>query len=130
MLKEFDKWNSHKKDLEIKDGKIFFKEWEIWRTAIWLNIGSESCGKWETFRRPVLIIKKLSGTSCIAIPLTSKPKDGSWFSEITIHDEKSWALLYQIRMMSTNRFQRRLATLDDKDFFQVKEKLKYLLELP
>jgi len=33
-------------------------------------------------------------------------------------------------MFSTNRFQRRLATLDDADFIRVKEKLEALLELP
>lgn len=53
----------------------------------------------------------------------------SWFIDITIHGEKRYALLYQLRMFSTNRLQRRLATLDDADFTWVKEKLEVLLEL-
>jgi mRNA-degrading endonuclease toxin of MazEF toxin-antitoxin module len=66
---------------------------------------------------------------CIGIPLTSKNKIGSWFETITLNNESKVALVYQIRMFSTNRFQRRLATLDDNDFKKVKEKLKALLEL-
>ena len=48
---------------------------------------------------------------------------------VTVHGEKRYALLYQIRMFSANRFQRRLASLDEADFKRVKEKLEALLEL-
>jgi mRNA-degrading endonuclease toxin of MazEF toxin-antitoxin module len=65
----------------------------------------------------------------IGIPLSSQEKTGTWFTDITILGEKRWALLYQIKMFSTNRFQRRLATLDDKDLIKVKEKLEQLLQL-
>ena len=130
MNKDFDTWNSQKKSLDVRENKLYFKEGEIWWCSVGINIGSESCGKGETFRRPILILKKLSSTSCIAIPLTSKEKHGTWFEDITIHHIKSWALLYQIRMMSINRFQRRLATLEENEFVRIKQKLKILLELP
>ena len=94
-----------------------------------LNIKTESCGKGEDYQRPVLVLRKLSAESFVGVPLSSKKKEGTWFCEITVHEEKRYALLYQIRMFSTNRFQRRLATLDDTDFRKVKEKLKALLEL-
>ncbi len=76
-----------------------------------------------------MVLKKLSSVSFIGIPLSTKEKIGSWFATITVHNEKRFALLYQIRMFSTSRLQRRLATLDDTDFNQVKEKLEVLLEL-
>lgn len=129
MQKDFDLWNEQKKGLEVCDKHIFFKEWEVRRTSIWLNIWWESCGKWSTFRRPVLIIKKLSSISCIVLPMTSKYKTGTWFSEIIIHAQRSRILLYQIRIISIKRLQRRYATIDKKDFFIIKEKLKQLLEL-
>ena len=72
MFKDFDTWNELKKKIEISSPNIFIKEWEIWWVNMWLNIKSESCWKWENFRRPVLIIKKLSHSSCIVVPLVQK----------------------------------------------------------
>jgi mRNA-degrading endonuclease toxin of MazEF toxin-antitoxin module len=129
MEKDFDKWNSVKKELENSQRKLFFKEGEIWWMSVGVNIANESCGKGEIFRRPVLILRKLSGNSFIGIPLSSKEKNGSWFVDVSINNQKRCVLLYQIRMFSTNRFESRLATLDDNDFKKVKEKLEQLLKL-
>ena len=129
MQKDFDQWNTKKKSLEEVEKKFLFKTGDIWWCSVGLNIKAESCGKGDDFQRPVLVLKKLSATSFIGIPLSTQEKTGTWFTEITISGEKRWALLYQVRMFSTNRFQRRLATLDDKDFVRVKEKLEALLEL-
>jgi mRNA-degrading endonuclease toxin of MazEF toxin-antitoxin module len=129
MEKDFDKWNSVKKKLENNQRKFFFKEGEIWWMSIGVNIANESCGKGEVFRRPVLVLRKLSGNSFIGLPLSSKEKIGSWFADVSINNNKRCVLLYQIRMFSTNRFESRLATLDDNDFKKVKEKLEQLLKL-
>jgi mRNA-degrading endonuclease toxin of MazEF toxin-antitoxin module len=129
MKKNFDSWNSKKKFLEYREEKFLFKEADIWWCSVGLNIGSESCGKGKDFQRPVLILRKLSKNSFIGIPLSTQEKEGSWFTDITIHGQKRYALLYQIRMYHTNRFQRRLATLDQPDFMKIKQKLEQLLEL-
>lgn len=129
MEQQYDNWNNVKKHLSKREQKFFFKEGEIWWVSLGQNLGTESYGKGETFRRPVLIVKKLSGDSCIVLPLTSKLKKGSWFVDITFQGEIKSVLLYQIKMMNTKRFQRRLAFLDESDFKKVKEKLKALLEL-
>ena len=129
MEKNFDQWNERKKELEIRKTNFLFRAGDIWWCSVGLNIAAESCGKGHDYQRPVLILKKLSRTSFIGIPLSMQEKTGSWFAEITIHGEKRYALLYQIRMFSTHRFQHRLATLDDLDFKRVKEKLEILLEL-
>lgn len=65
----------------------------------------------------------------IGIPLSTKEKIGSWFIKIRILDSNQTALLYQIRMFSTTRLQRRLTTLDENDFALVKQKLEELLKL-
>jgi len=129
MEKNFNAWNNIKKKLEDSNKKFFFKEGEIWWMSVGVNIANESCGKGNTFRRPVLVLRKLSGNSFIGLPLSSKEKNGSWFIDISIYNEKRYVLLYQIRMFSTNRFESRLATLDDVDFKKVKEKLEQLLKL-
>ncbi len=66
MIENFDKWNEQKKYLNNIESNIYFKEWDIWWISIWLNIKSESFWKWEHFRRPILVLKKLSSNSCIA----------------------------------------------------------------
>ena len=129
MKKDFDHWNTKKKALEEIKEKFLFKQGEVWWCSVGLNIQTESCGKGDQYQRPVLILKKLSSESFVGIPLSTKEKTGSWFVDINIHNEKRYALLYQIRMFSANRFQHRFATLDKADFIRVKEKLKALLEL-
>ncbi|MEK7105191.1 MAG: type II toxin-antitoxin system PemK/MazF family toxin [Patescibacteria group bacterium] len=129
MEKDFNKWNEHKKRLEKIQQPFLFKQGEVWWCSIGVNVAEESCGKGEFFGRPVLVLKKLSRRNYIGIPLSTKRKIGTWFMEVTVQGKTVSALLYQIRMLSTNRFQRRLTTLDTADFARVKEKLEALLGL-
>ncbi len=129
MRKDFDNWNSKKKLLEDRKKDFLFSEQEMWWCSVGLNVATESCGKGAAYQRPVLILKKLSKNNFIGIPLSIQEKIGSWFTDVSVHGEKRYVLLYLIRMFSVNRFQRRLATLDDIDFMKVKEKLECLLEL-
>ena len=129
MKKDFEKWNKEKQRLEKSEKKFLFKTGDIWWCSVGLNIKTESCGKGETFRRPVLVLQKLSSDSFIGLPLSTQKKEGSWFCEINVLNRTQYVLLYQIKMFSTNRFQRRLATLEEKDFNFVKEKLETLLKL-
>lgn len=128
MEKDFDGWNEKKKELDQRREKFFFKDGEIWWCSVGLNIGSESCGKGNTFRRPVLVLRKLSATQFIGIPLSTQPKKGSWFTSVVVNGVSQYVLLYQIRMFNVNRFQRRFASLEEVDFIHVKQKLEALLE--
>ncbi|HEY0908183.1 MAG TPA: type II toxin-antitoxin system PemK/MazF family toxin [Candidatus Paceibacterota bacterium] len=129
MEKNFDAWNEQKKAIESKSIEVFFKEGEIWWCSVGINIGNESCGKGGTFNRPVLVLRKLSRSSYVGIPISTQRKDGSWFSEILVNGELRYALLYQVRMFSSNRFQRRVGALEGGQFVSVKQKLEALLEL-
>ena len=129
MYKDFDKWNEKKKLLDKKDINFFFKESEVWWCSVGINVAVESCGKGNTFRRPILILKKLSNYAFIGIPLSTQSKFGSWFTFVSILGLKRCALLYQVRMVSANRLQRRITALDSEDFALVKQKLEKLLEL-
>lgn len=129
MEKYFDKWNEKKKSLELNDSTFLFNEWEIWWISMWLNLKQESCWKWDDFRRPVLILKKLSTNTFIWIPLSTKLKNGTWYADYTQNWEKCTALLYQIKMFDVTRFQRRIWQMDEKDFSGIKKRLKLLLNL-
>lgn len=129
MIKNFTKWNNEKKKIEQIDRDVLFKTGDVWRCSVGVNIQSESCGKGDNFRRPVLILKKLSRKIFIGIPLSSKNKKGTWFFDIEIEGIKRCALLYQLRMFHLNRLQRRIAILNLNDFDEIKRKLETLLEL-
>ncbi len=128
MNKDFDKWNEKKKSIENRTDSFFFNEREIWWCSVGINIAIESCGKGKDFLRPVLIFKKLSHNAFIGIPLSTQPKFGSWFIKIKILGITRYALLYQIRTFSINRFQHKLSGISKKDFCRVKQKLEKLLE--
>lgn len=129
MKKDFDTWNNLKKELENKSLEIIIKEAEIWRTYLWLNIQNESCGKWEKFRRPVLVLKKLSHDNFIIIPLSTKVKTWTWFANYRIDGTYYSALLYQIKMMHKNRFYLHIGKLERKQFLEIKKRLSELLNL-
>ncbi len=132
---QFDVWNEKKKFLDSVQSykNIYFNQGDIWWCLLGKNIGTESFGKGEHFRRPILILKKLSNESCIALPLGSKFKEGTWFIEITITEDgkqvKRWVSLYQIRMLHSKRFERKICQIAPEDMIFVKEKLGALLEL-
>jgi len=129
MRKDFDRWNEVKKRLEGQARKFLFREGDIWWCSVGINVAYEVCGKGVEFRRPVLVLRKLSVDCFIGIPLSSQYKEGSWYAEAWVRERPQTLLLNQIKMFSTKRFQRRLATLDEADFQRVKVRLRELLEL-
>ncbi len=129
MHKDFDSWNEKKKNLDSSNKKFLFKEREIWWCSVGINVGNESCGKGRDFRRPVLILKKLSKYCVIGLPISSQLKNGDWFCEVETLMGKRNVMLSQIKMFNSNRFQHKLHILDEKTFKIIKQKLKNLLEL-
>lgn len=129
MEKDFDKWNCLKKDLETNSKNLIIKQWEIWWTNIWINIKTESCWKWEKFRRPVLVLRKLSHENYIVLPLSTKIKEWTWFANYEVDWNIYTALLYQIKMMNINRFYVNEWKLSHENFIEIKKRLKQLLNL-
>ena len=130
-VKLFDEWNVQKKEL---DGHAFkpplFKEREIWWCSFGVNVGSEVCGKNHNFRRPVLIVKKLSRTSFVGVPLSTQENTGSWYIDITHSDgRRNTANLAQVRHLDYRRLDKRIGTLDARDFRRVREQLRTVLGL-
>lgn len=124
----YDNWNTTKKNLALVDRQVLFKESEVWWCSMGLNIGTETYGKGPGFKRPILIFKKLSTESCLILPITSKVKNGDWFTEVTILNEKRWIMLYQIRMINIKRLESRIDTICEFDFKKVKKELEQLLK--
>lgn len=125
MGKDFDKWNELKKKINKETdslNNIYWREREIWFCSIGVNIGSELDGKNDFFERPVLILKKVSSTTFLAVPLTSKRKEGSWY--VPLRSADSSAIISQIRLVDCSRLNRRIRLLDDSEYEFVRNQLK------
>ena len=131
MIKEYDKWNNQKKDIDSGNYKPpLFNEREIWWCSLGINIGSEVCGKNKNFRRPILIIKKLSKTSFIGVPLSIQEREGTWYLKIRHSGGVvNFINLAQIKYIDYKRVDKKLGIIDSEEFIQVKDRLKNLLNL-
>ncbi len=109
---------------ETEAGKQkYFREKEIWWTALGQNIGYEVDGKHELFERPVLIIKKYSHDMCFVLPLTTQLKTPiPWYHiHIFVEGKKSAVNITQGRSISVKRLLRRVEVLDSKKYIEVIE---------
>jgi pseudaminic acid cytidylyltransferase len=101
---DFDRWNHLKQKINSKEKTLFFREKEVYFMSIGKNIGHESYGKENLFLRPVLVYKKLTHTTFLGIPLTSKPKEGNYFFQFSYKkDQISTAMFNQIRVFDIRR---------------------------
>jgi mRNA interferase MazF len=129
FIEKYNNWNIKKQEIQFSDiEETYFKEGDIWWCSLGQNIGTESYGKGRDYRRPILVIRKLSEDLCIALPLTSKTKIGTWFVDILLNYESRCVMLYQIRTLNRKRFQRKMGEVSIEDYIKVKEKLESLLE--
>ena len=94
-----------------------------------LNVGSEQDGVSSNFERPILIIKKFNRRVLWAVPLTRtiKPGNPNYFVLEDKENQKSAAVLSQLRLMSSNRLIRKIETLSDQQFEPLVQSIKRLL---
>ena len=134
----YNEWNELKQDIHFQENNqitkdMFINEWEIWYTSLWLNIGFEENGK-KRFRRPVLVIKKV-GILFFVSALTSKGKEKNRFyhklENVVFNKEnevnRSFVILSQSRTLDRKRFLHKIWDVEEKEFIQIKQKLRELL---
>ena len=118
----FEKWNQQKQNIHFNDIYPFFREGEIRWVYFGKNIGTETFGKGQAFARPVLIFQKLYKHSCLAIPLTSKSKTGSYYFNFSDHKKKQFCAIFsQIRYLDGKRIHEKLSFVNSKVFAEIKE---------
>ena len=118
MEKDFDRWNTLKKNLENRP-PIFCNTREIWWCSIGANVGAEASGKNELFERPVLVLKMYSTESILVAPLTSKSKNDPYHIRIAYGDRMGWLILSHARTISPKRLQRKLYRIGKKQHREV-----------
>jgi mRNA interferase MazF len=100
-------------------------ERDIFWCKIGYNIGFEQFGKGRDFTRPVLVIKKFNKNLFIGVPLSTKIKEeNKYYVTYSFKEEKNSALISQIRVLDTKRLGIYLGRLNEKDFLNIKNKIK------
>jgi mRNA interferase MazF len=127
MQKNFDIWNTYKKEIEDNPRTDFVNKRDIWWCCLGVNIGSEQDGVGEHFERPVIVLRKLSSTTFVVFPLSTKKKLEDFQYEITINGIIAYVLLDQIKVVDLRRFVRKMGYMNKIDFENVVEKFISLL---
>ena len=120
-IKDFDKWNIEKKNVDMKsiNKELFFYSREIWWCSTGVNIGVEADGKNDNFERPMLIIKKFNSDMIWVIPLTTKEKQNKYYYKLEYDIIKSWAIVSQLKTISTKRLLRKIGSISELDFKEI-----------
>jgi mRNA interferase MazF len=132
MYKDYKEWHKKKKVLNEREDidTIFFREKEVWWTALGVNIGFEQDGKGEEFRRPVLILKKFNKYVVLVVPLTTKIKrSNKYYVSCSVTDDNisRMAIISQVRLIDTRRFIDKLGVADEGSFMEIKNAIKAML---
>jgi mRNA interferase MazF len=121
FVKRFIEWIMCKIYLDRKDHKPpFFKEGEIWWCYMGENIGCEISGKGNSFKRPVLIIKKLDKYSFIALPVTRTIRNGSWYYHFYNKGVSNNIILVQPRYLDYRRLDKPLTSIFNDELMKVR----------
>jgi mRNA interferase MazF len=128
MEKNFDNWHSLKKNIQARNAPQF-NEREIWWCSVGVNIGFEEDGKNNHFERPVLVFRKFSKDTFLAIPLTSVDKDNNspYYMNYPVNNKSGSLILSQLRLMSASRLNRKMDKMAKSDYTHLRVKLNKLL---
>lgn len=133
--KDFEWWNREKQRVhdwkyEPKWKPRYTNEKEIWNTKRWINVWSETDGKWK-YLRPVLILKNIWNL-CLVVPLTSKGPELDHpakhlyhkLTSVTFDTHESFVMFSQIKIIDKKRCIRNMKTIDSEEFKLIKNLLR------
>ena len=127
MEKDFDNWNSLKKDLDIKEKLPTFKQREIWWCHLGLNIGDEENGKGKNYSRPILIVRKFNSRIFLGVPLTTQIKDKHYYHRIIFKEKEQCVITSQLRLLESKRLINKYGELPKGRFNEIRKVLKDMI---
>jgi mRNA interferase MazF len=129
MEKDFDIWNSKKKETHKTEKKKIFYEREVWWCIFGTNIGTEIDGKHEFFLRPAVIVRKFNKDMAIVVPTTAQDKNNKYYFLVSGVDGKIYnTCLSQIRNVSSKRLFRKIGTIKETDYLVLLEKISNMIK--
>lgn len=127
-LEEFIEWTKLKIRIHsLKQREVYFKEKQIWWCSLGVNVGFEQDGKHESFERPVLVLKKFSPNILWIVPLTRIGKISRYYFQLEQGGEDSFVILSQLRVVSSKRLLRKMRTIHDYEFKEIKKRIRKFL---
>lgn len=121
-MKQFDSWNKIKKRVELNQF-IQTKKGEIYNALLGENIGFEQSGKGSQFLRPIVVFKRFSQSTILAIPLSTTEKRGRYYYDFHFQENRtSVAILSQIRLIDTRRLYKKLGRMKSSDFEELNKR--------
>ena len=128
MIKNFDGWNTKKKQIETESTAVFCHEREVWWCALGVNVGFEQDGSEDGHRRPVVVLKGFSAQTCLVIPLTTSNHDHPMRPSVGLVNRKeARAMLSQMRVIDTKRFVSKIGYISREAFDRIRKTAKELL---
>lgn len=125
----FNNWNKLKQKIHFWNIKEFYvKEKQIWYIHNWVNIWFESNWKWEDFKRPVLILKKVWSLFFVAT-MTTKWKDNKFYYKLdkSYFWKDSYVSLSHVKIIDKKRFFEEVWKISWEDFKKIKKELQNIL---
>ncbi len=129
LKSSFGEWNKIKKKINISNKKVFFKERDVFYVALGKNVGCEQNGKNEKFSRPVIVLRKFNNNIFLAVPLTTKIKNGEFYFNFFINNRDNSAILSQIKLIDSKRIIKKIGMIPTDSFRGLKIKIGRLLKL-
>ncbi len=126
MTKNFDTWNTLKKQTHDEESRLYTVR-EIWWCRLGVNVGSEQDGSGHSFFRPVVIIRAFGPETCAVIPLTTSPRPHRLRIGVgMVQDKEAKALLSQLRVIDTRRLVEKVCFLDKEIFTELRKAVRNL----
>lgn len=124
-VKNYSDWHRVKLDINNKEIRAHATEREVWFCHLGANVGFEQDGKGDRYLRPMLIIKKTSPETYIAIPITKKFRNYPSYVRMPANSSKfdGYLILNQIRFIDGKRLAYHRMTIDKAQFAEIKNRL-------
>jgi len=79
MKKDFDTWNTKKKDIQEDEPNRRYHERDIWFCSLGVNVGFEQDGTGSNFDRPIVVVKGFNANTFFAVALTGRKREGKYY---------------------------------------------------
>lgn len=124
IINMFKRWITNKIKIHLSEKIVYFKERQIWWVALGQNVGSEQNGKHENFERPVLVLKKYNADMFLAVPTTSKTKNGAYRYVVKTENNDIVINFSQMRTLGRKRLIRPVGDISKEEFEKIKQCIK------
>lgn len=125
--KNFDEWNTVKKEINDYSNNPEPREGEVWFCSLGVNIGREQDGKHTHFERPVLVVRRWMADCFLGVPLSTKIKYGNYYASLEVQGHQRTALLIQMKLIDAHRLIRMLCIVSDSDLEKIRGALADLI---